>query len=217
MKLSTQAWNHSLRAYESIKAHKFNQELTYGTLALDKFSYYIEQDCLYLEDFARSLALIASKISSTYVRKFLNYAEGSLIAEQEVVHSFFEKKFEFTKSNEITPATLNYTSYLLRMCALEPVEVGIAAILPCFWVYREIGKNIAQYSNKDNPFAQWIVTYSSHEFSDAADEAVKIFDEYGQKASDDIKAKMINTFYNSVCLEWHFWNDAYYKTVFHSL
>lgn len=29
-----------------------------------------------------------------------------------------------------------------------------------------------------------------------------------------MKIKMLDAFYNSVCLEWHFWNDAYNKTVF---
>jgi thiaminase/transcriptional activator TenA len=214
MKLSQKAWSLSANVIEAIKGHRFNLELMYGTLSFDKFAYYIEQDSLYLQDFARCLAIIASKVSSKYTRRFLHYADSTFVVEQEIVHEFFKSSSEFTKTNSLTPATLSYTSYLFRICSTEPVEVGIAALVPCFWVYREIGLFIAKGANKNNPYERWIETYSSDDFSRTVDEIIGIFDELAKQTSCEIQDKMLDSFYKTTCLEWHFWNDSYNKSVF---
>lgn len=217
MKLSDKAWNMSSKIIDAIKTHPFNQELMRGSLNAEKFSYYIEQDSVYLHDFARCHAIIASKAPLKYVRNFLRYSDYTFIAEQEVVHQFFRNIFNFKETGLITPATLSYTSYLLRICANEPIEVAVAAVLPCFWVYREIGLFIAKYSDNKNPYARWIETYTSDDFKTSVDEVISIFDDLGQNTTDIIRQKMLDAFYKSTCLEWHFWNDAYNKTVFDAL
>lgn len=214
MKLSQQAWEKSAHIINAIKQHPFNQELMQGTLAPDKFAYYIEQDALYLQDFARCQALIAARAPLDYVRSFLRYADYTFIAEQEIVHQFFRTTFGFQATGKLTPATLSYTSWLLAVCSREPVEVAVAAVLPCFWVYRETGRHINSHANADNPFSRWIDTYSSADFDHTVNDAIHICDALAQKTSDDIRARMLDVFYKSTCLEWHFWNDAYHNAVF---
>lgn len=70
MKLSDQAWERSSKIIAEIKSHPFNQALMKGELQLDKFSYYIEQDSLYLREFARCHAMIAARIAPEYMRVF---------------------------------------------------------------------------------------------------------------------------------------------------
>ncbi len=214
MKLSKKAWEESSKIIEAIKSHPFNQELMQGTLARDKFAYYIEQDALYLQDFARCHAILASKVPLEYVRYFLRYSDCAFIAEQEVVHQFFRKTFNFQETGLLTSATLSYTSYLLRICSIESVEVGIAAVLPCFWIYREVGLDIAKYYDQHNPFARWIETYASDDFGVSVNEVISIFDALAKNTTNTTRQKMLEAFYKSACLEWHFWNDAYYKNVF---
>lgn len=214
--LSQEVWQHSARIIESILEHPFNQELMSGTLARDKFAYYIEQDSLYLQDFARCHAILSSKTPQADTRKFLAYAEGCYIAEEEVVHEFFRKTYQFTETGKISPASINYTSYLLRTCSMESYEVGLAAVLPCFWVYREVGLNIAKNTVKNNPFSRWIDNYASPEFSTCVDEAIALFDLYADNSSQQTRNKMLQAFYNSCVYEWHFWNDAYHLSVFDS-
>jgi thiaminase (transcriptional activator TenA) len=214
MKLSEQAWSRSSNVIAKIKQHPFNKELAQGTLALDKFAYYIEQDTVYLRDFARCHAIIAAKIPLEYVRCFLHYADYAFFAEQEVVHHFFRKIFRCQETGLLTPATLSYTSYLLRTCSMEQAEIGVAAILPCFWVYREVGCDIAKKAAPNNQFARWIETYTGKDFGAVVEEAIAIFDAIATKTTDGVCQKMVDAFYNSTCLEWHFWNDAYNKTVF---
>lgn len=217
MKLSKQAWEMSSGIIEAIIQHPFNQELMIGNLERDKFAYYIEQDSLYLQDFARCHAMIASKISLSHVRQFLTYADNTFIAEQEVVHQFFKKTFGFKETGFLTPATLSYTSYMLRICSIESVEVAVAVILPCFWVYREVGLFIAKNSNNKNPYARWIETYSGEDFCKTVEEVIGIFNYLADNSTHSTQQKMLDAFYKSTCLEWHFWNDAYNKTVFDEL
>jgi thiaminase/transcriptional activator TenA len=215
-KLSDRAWEKAATIIQAIKSHPFNRELASGSLEGAKFAYYIEQDTLYLQDFAKSLALIAARVPVVLVRDFLSLSEGALIAEQEVVHGFFRDTFRFTETGNITPATLSYTSYLLQTSALACVEVAIAAVLPCFWVYREVGLSIAASSTSldQNPYARWIETYSGPEFAAAVQKAIAAFDTVALTASEATREAMLEAFYKSTVLEWHFWNDAYHQAVF---
>ena len=217
MKLSEKAWELSSPIINAIKTHPFNQQLMSGILNRDIFTYYIEQDSLYLNDFSRCLAIIASKAPTAHIQHFLDFAKGALLAEQETVHYFFKQLFDIKETNKLTLATLSYTSYLLRTCSMEPIEVAIAAVLPCFWVYREIGLFIAKSSGSNNPYAQWIEVYSSDDFNHSVEKAISIFDELGRHTSEVIQQKMLDAFYKSTCLEWHFWNDAYNKTYFDNI
>ncbi|WP_404665405.1 thiaminase II [Rhabdochlamydiaceae symbiont of Dictyostelium giganteum] len=218
-KLSEIAWEKCLFAVEAIKEHPFNTELAEGSLDRAKFSYYIEQDALYLQDFARSFALIVARGPVKFMKDFLSFAEFAFIAEQEVVHHFFRETFHIQETHQLTPATLAYTSYLLRMSSTASVEVAIAAILPCFWVYKVVGEWVAKNSvvSSQNPYLRWIETYSSQEFSGFVGRAIDIFDEVAISASDTVREEMVEAFYKSTILEWHFWNDAYNQTVFDTL
>lgn len=215
--LSQEAWKNSATIIEAIKAHPFNQSLMKGDLSLKKFGFYIEQDALYLQDFARALAYIAATGPLQYVRDFLRYSEATFIAEQEVVHQFFRKSFHLQETGKLTPATLSYTSYLLRTCTMESLEVAIAAVLPCFWVYQEVGLFIAQSAEKNNPYSRWIETYASEGFGKNVKGVIDIFDSLAQNTTETIRQKMLDAFYKSTCLEWHFWNDAYHQTYFDEL
>ena len=214
-KLSQVALEKCESVIQAIKNHPFNKELADGSLDRAKFAYYIEQDSHYLSSYARSLAIIASKAPHKFVKDFLSFSDGALIAEQEVVHTFFRKTFNLQETGKLTPATLSYTSYLLHISCMEPVEIAIASVLPCFWVYQILGESMAQNSDmeSENPYQTWIETYSGKEFSDSVERAIHIFDEVALSASNDIRGLMLDAFYKSTVLEWHFWNDSYHQVV----
>ncbi|MCE2992678.1 MAG: thiaminase II [Alphaproteobacteria bacterium] len=215
-KLSQVALTKCASIIQPIKDHPFNTELASGTLDLDKFAYYIEQDTVYLRYFARSLSMIASKAPLKFMQNFLSFSECALIAEQEVVHTFFRDTLNLQPTNKLTTATLAYTSFLLQSGILEPVEVAVAAVLPCFWVYNIVGKHIAQSSDIkiQNPYNRWIETYASPEFTESVERAISIFDELALSSSDQVCELMLDAFYKSTVLEWHFWNDAYNQEAF---
>ena len=159
-----------------IKQHPFNQELANGSLDLAKFGYYIEQDKLYLADFSRSLAIIASKVPAKFMKDFLLFSNDALITEQEIVHNFFQNNFDLPETGKITPATISYTSYLLKTSTIDQVEIAIAAVLPCFWVYKIIGDYILQITDikSKNPYEKWIKTYSGPEFTESLEKIIRL-------------------------------------------
>jgi thiaminase/transcriptional activator TenA len=208
-KLSTIAWKRSSHIYKAIIDHPFNQELMQGTLSQEVFGYYIEQDSLYLKDFGRALAMLAARSHTLPdFKAFLGFAYGALMAEEKV-HQFYQETFGFRRTGKITPANIGYTSFLLQQSSLQSVEIGVAAVLPCFWIYREVGNHIARYAEANNPYERWISTYSGEEFSRAVDDAIRIFDTLAINASETTRQQMNDVFYKNCVFEWHFWNDAY--------
>src|SRR5258708_14170995 len=63
---------------------------------------------------------------------------------------------------EPSPDCLGYTSFLLATAYHEPWEVLVAALLPCFWLYWDVGTSIAQGAAAANPYRAWIHTYPRH-------------------------------------------------------
>ncbi len=219
MKFSELAWQQNQGNYAKILNHPFNRELSQGTLENDKFMYYIEQDSIYLKEYAKSLATIASRLELTaHILDFIDFAKGAFIAEQEVVHSSFRKQFaDMTIDKPISNACIGYTSYLNATAKGEAVEVGVAAILPCFWVYHQVGCHIHRHSVEDNPYQLWIDNYASDEFEVGVRRAIAIADELYLVASDGTKLKMLEAFANGVIWEYHFWNDSYNRNYFKRL
>src|SRR5262249_35878452 len=60
------------RIWQGLHAHPFITELAAGTLPIDKFRFFLEQDNLYLQDYARCLAMGAAKSrNETELRYFI--------------------------------------------------------------------------------------------------------------------------------------------------
>ncbi len=97
---------------------------------------------------------------------------------------------------------------------MATVEIVIASVLPCFWVYKILGQSIAQNTDMESqkPYKKWIETYSGKEFSDSVERAISIFDEEAFSASDEVRDLMLDAFYKSTALEWHFCNDLILRT-----
>ncbi|WP_092485702.1 thiaminase II [Candidatus Ichthyocystis hellenicum] len=198
---------------DSIYNHPFIKELATGCLKSELFMYYIEQDSYYLVEFSRCLSMIASRCDLGDVKSFLSFAEEALIGEIEPIHNSFRNE-EHINRDVISPANLFYTSYLRSVCSTESVSIGIAAVLPCFLIYRDVGNFIATNRIHDNPYNQWIDSYAGTYFSESVDKIVHIFDQYASKESDSTRKKMLTAFVRSSTLEFYFWDDAYHLREF---
>lgn len=210
---SERAWDANRGLYEQIVNLPFNQELLRGTLSRPRFEHYIVQDAHYLEGFARALALASAKAPHPDgVVQLARAAEEAIVVERNL-HSEFFGRFGISQQDfaaaQPTPVCEHYVSYLLRVASLEPFEVAAAALLPCFWVYREVGAHIHERAALDNPYMAWIDTYAGADFDRAVDAAIAITDEVAAAASPAIHAQMHHAFRRAMQLEWMFWDSAY--------
>jgi thiaminase/transcriptional activator TenA len=208
MKLSEEAWNRISNIYQEIINHPFNQELMHGTLNHKKFSFYIEQDKLFLKAFAKSLAIISAKFEkSEHIAIFLKFAMATIAAEQIIIDKYLGTAFKVNKIESPTCLALN--NFLLQTCLNEPVEVAIASVVPCFWLYLQNGQNICKYSKPTNPFAAWVSTYDSEDFANDVNSIIMIFDELADNSTPETKQQMINAFYQTAAYDLDFFEDAF--------
>jgi thiaminase/transcriptional activator TenA len=210
---STDAWQRNLKTYETIREMPFNRELADGSLSSDRFRHYIVQDAHYLEGFGRALSLASAKgHTAEHVAHFAAAAQTAILVERSL-HAEYFGVFQITPeaaaATEPTPVCEHYVSYLLRVAALEPFEVTLAAVLPCFWIYREVGKHIHAQAVAGNPYQAWIDTYAGEEFDQAVDAVIEITDHLAQHASSPMEAAMHHAFRRAVQLEWLFWDSAH--------
>lgn len=212
-RFSEEAWARTAGVRAAIQALPFNRELAAGTLARERFQTYILQDALYLREFSRALAIAAAKAPErAHFEAFARSAIG-VVAVEEALHARYLAEFglghQAIAAAEPAPDCLAYTSFLLAAAYQEPWEVLVAALLPCFWIYREVGVAIAGRAAPDNPYRAWIDTYSDARFDAAVGTAIAIADAAGAAASLAVHARMLAAFSRCVQYEWLFWDGAY--------
>lgn len=210
---SAEAWQQNLPLYEKILAMPFNAELAAGTLREERFRHYIIQDAHYLEGFARALALAAAKGDNTdHIVQFAGASQAAIVVER-ALHAEYFARFGITSADfaaaEPTPVCEHYVSYLLRIASLESFPVVLAALLPCFWIYLEVGKHIHARATKPNPYEAWIDTYAGEEFAAAVQAVIATTDEVAARSSEETLRSMHHAFTRATQLEWMFWDSAY--------
>ncbi|MFI8379396.1 thiaminase II [Leeuwenhoekiella sp. NPDC079379] len=209
MKWSNTSWNRIQPIYDRIIKMPFINQLADGSLPLEQFQFYIQQDSIYLENFGRALALIAARCHDVQdILAYTRFAEGAIVVENALHESFFND-FKITKTQQISPACHHYIHFLKSTAALDQVEVAMAAVLPCFWIYKEVGDFIyANQTSKNNPYQKWIDTYAGEEFGLLVEQAIAICDRVAQNCSQSQLDKMHSAFYIASQLEYMFWDSA---------
>lgn len=194
-----------------IYQHPFNQELAQGTLAIETFTFYLNQDALYLTDFSKALAVTATRLPHERQKElFIQFAMNALKAERDL-HSTILKKYASTSTtiHQQSPFCFMYTNYLLRMANTAPVEEAVASLLPCFWVYQQVGQHAYNKKTPNNPYQAWIDLYISDEFNHSVNLIIATVNELAEHASIHCKQNMLNAFRVATSCEWQFWQGAY--------
>ena len=136
----------------------------------------------------------------------------AIIVERELHDSFF-RQYQiapqvFAKT-ALSPACHHYVSFLLATAYAEPYEVVLGALLPCFWIYAEVGRDIHARAAAVHPYRAWIDTYAGEEFHAAVRAVIEATDEAAADASPHLRERMHAAFTRATQLEWLFWDSAY--------
>ena len=212
-KFTEHAWAETRALRDAILGLPFNRELAEGALSQERFQFYMVQDALYLEQYSRALSIAAAKAPDPEAMQcFAHAAEEALVVERALHGGFFEKfgvDPNEAAAAEPSPTCCGYTNFLLSVAHVASYEELVAAVLPCFWIYWDVGNQIAKGADADNPYQAWIDTYSDPGFGEAVEAVIAITDRAASKSTDERQEAMLRAFKRSTQYEWMFWDSAY--------
>ena len=213
MTFTQEAWARNSALFQATLEMPFNRELADGTLSIERFRHYMIQDAHYLVGFGRALAVAAARADdSDTVVQLAAAAQEAVVGEREL-HNGFMKQHGVTPeqfaATPLSPTAEHYTSYLLATAWGEPWPVAMAALLPCFWIYAEVGRDIHARSKPGNPWQAWVDTYAAEEFHEAVARMRDTLDRIAAATTPAMRERMHDAYTKAARLEWMFWDAAY--------
>ncbi|MDN5583219.1 MAG: bifunctional hydroxymethylpyrimidine kinase/phosphomethylpyrimidine kinase [Corynebacterium sp.] len=202
----TQAlWDAQAPLYNGITALPFIRDLGAGTLEHEDFSFYLAQDALYLAAYSPGLAALAASAPDQDSALFWVKGAAECLEEEAELHR--------TWLGDAAPAhpshvTASYTSHLVSSVHSRDHVVGAAAVLPCYWLYAEVGLALAASSVDDNPYAAWVDTYSGDDFTSSVQQAIALVEQAFSEASPRQRAEAARAFLDASRWELEFFDQA---------
>jgi thiaminase/transcriptional activator TenA len=205
------------RIWAGLHAHPFLGELARGTLPLDRFRFFIEQDLLFLPAFARCMAMGAAKSASDAdLEFFTRQLDGVIRLEIPSNRRLLDQVIRLGAQDRggargMAPANVAYTSFLLATAAAGgPLEIT-TAILPCSWSYIEIAAELKDQIADHPVYSDWVAFYLQDEEAELVRNMRETFDEMTRDGavSDEKREQLAGIFMMSSRLEGRFWEMAY--------
>ena len=210
MAFTGELWRSIEPIYVAILRHPFLRGLTDGSLPRESFKFYAVQDALYLREFARALSLAGARApQDDWIIMFNEHAAGALKVERSLHEGFFQEfglSAEAVASTSLAPTNLAYTSYLLAVAYGSPFHEAMAALLPCYWIYWEVGKELERAGSADPLYKRWIGTYASEEFGAVVRAVLAATDQVAAGLRSSDRDAMRRHFVTTSQYEWMFWD-----------
>lgn len=182
----------------------FIRALADGTLAREPFLFYLAQDALYLRDYARVLAEASRRAPTPHEQAFwARSAEGAIIGELELHASWLTPGSGVeagTFATDAAPATVAYLDHLRSVAFGADYAELIAAALPCFWLYTDLGRRLhagafGEYArDPEHPYASWLETYADPAFEMATEQAIGYVMDAATQADAPRRRRMLRAF-----------------------
>ncbi len=211
---SSRVWAETAGLRRDIDALPLLTELADGTLEPHRFAEYLAQDDFYLRGYARALALLASRAPTAESAAFWAAGASGAVAAEVEMHAALLGDYRLAslpRPAAASPTTRAYVSMLQASVAYEPYAVGVAAVLPCYWVYADVGQRLAATGAlvDGHPYSAWVAAYDDPVFRDSAVTAIALMDDAAEAADDATRAAMAEAFAAATWYEGQFWQRSY--------
>jgi thiaminase (transcriptional activator TenA) len=232
-RFTDELWQRTCTIRQAIEGLPFLQQLGEGTLPLDAFRSYLEQDALYLAGYAKALAVLASKAPTPTIAAFWARSAHTAAVVESSLHTELLAGGRLPSSDVRTngatpsevggpvaarhsPTCLGYVSYLIATAATAPYPVAAAAVLPCFWIYAAVGARLAATANQvltdpDHPYARWVAAYAGEEFQAEVVTARELVDTAAAGGTAEQREEMFEAFRRASVYEYLFWQTALHR------
>ncbi|SRR5579885_123551 len=195
--------------------HPFVRGLGDGTLPLDRFRFYLEQDYLFLIEYCRVFALASAKAGDLETMDLFSGLLNDTLKIEMQLHRDYCKRLGIAESAlagaEPAPVTHGYTHHLLAAAYGGSIAEIVAAVLPCQLGYVEIAAALAKEGRGggNSFYAEWINTYTSSEFVQGARRLVDLLDRLAGGLPPRETDRMARLFLISSRYEYLFWEMSW--------
>jgi thiaminase/transcriptional activator TenA len=214
-RFTDQLWRGVADIYGAILTHPFLAGLTDGSLPQDTFAFYLVQDALYLRGYAQALATVASRAPDRPATEMFARHAADVVAVERALHDSLLADLGVDAASvemaEAAPTTLAYSSYLLATAWGGSYAEGVGAVLPCYWIYWEAGKELRLRGSPDPRYQKWIDTYGGEEFGGVVREVLEVADGLGPGLGPSERTLVRRHFRATSRYEWMFWDMGYRK------
>ncbi|HVC34086.1 MAG TPA: hypothetical protein VNL16_11300 [Chloroflexota bacterium] len=215
IKPSQRLQNVAMPVWQKIMAHPYIKELQDGTLPIETFRCYVQQDWLYLQEFTRAAAVIAGRCADPELMKFLLAWTEPLVGMEYHFHKKHaaELDLDFDRIDwQMNEANWAYTRHLLAAAHGSTTAEALAALLPCPCVYAYVGKELVEGPRSPNPlYADWVDFYSPgpEGFRPRIVALEGVYDRLAAAADAATLARCEQNYLISSRYEWWFWDTSY--------
>ena len=211
MSWSKEVWKKSSRIYDSILGLEFLKELSEGTLSNDAFGRYIAQDEIYLKNYYNQMHMLADLMENAQDRNlFLSFAQSGMEGEK-ALHDMLIEKCGIDTEVEVSKVTAGYNAHICEGIATGNPCVALASVLPCMWIYNQVGLHILKHSKLEgNPYKEWILEYGQEEFTTGVNKVLKMIDGWTAKADKETREMMDYYYLKAALYEYAFWDYGYH-------
>ena len=193
-------WEHIREIRDGIDELPFVAGLGDGTLDQDAFLWYLAQDALYLRDYSRVLADASRLAPTTDEQAFwAGCAQGAIVAELQLHESWLAP--DVSENVRPSDTTTGYLNHLLACSARADYPLVVAALLPCFWLYHDVGTRLHPRSHPEHPYRSWLDTYADPAFEASTRRAIDIVTQVAATVSETKRAEMREAFRASAAHE----------------
>ena len=201
------AWAAIADIVRAIDEHPFLQGLQAGTLERPVFVRYLAQDSRYLIGYARALASCAAQASDPDDISFWAQSANDAVVVERSLHASFVPQHD---RSEPSPTCRAYLSFLFATAAQGSYSALVAALLPCFWIYEDVGRRLQKGTElAGHPYADWVGTYGDPTFAAATERVKSIVDRLAARESEEQRADMLVAFCTAARYEWMFFDAAW--------
>ena len=198
-------------------AHPFVRGLGDGTLPVDRFGFYLEQDYIFLVEYCRVFALASAKARELAVMGLFSGLLNDTLQTEMQLHRDYCRRLGIADSAvsgaRAAPVTHGYTRHLLSTAYSGSIVEIVAAVLPCQLGYVEIASALEREGGGGNNsfYREWIKTYTSPEFVEGANRLVQLLDRLADGRPPSETAWLSDLFLTSSRYEYLFWEMSWTK------
>jgi hydroxymethylpyrimidine kinase/phosphomethylpyrimidine kinase len=199
--------------HEQIDSMDFIKQLSSGELNPNAFAHYIQQDNIYLDGYTKIMKGAAKFAPNNTEKEFLLSLIGEDIEKEVEFHNAWLSKHGYpTRAQEVAPQTSTYLNILDQAVQSSEYALILASLLPCTYMYYEIGKSIASkvrsqgVSITEHPYSAWIEAYSDPAYEGIVGKLVDMTNRVARQSTPEMRSQMLRHYRNAAQAEYDFFD-----------